>query len=183
MPTVLNKHRRGGFTLIELMIVVAILGILAAIAIPAFLGYVRRSKTSEASINVNNMFKGASSFYLTEQADPGLAATMSEHCTVAERSDDVITPGDEKQKGAGYTPESEFGRIGFTLADYAYFTYKIMGSTERCGNAPNASLYTFRAEGDLDADTERSTFDLAAGSDNVNQLYHARGFHIRNENE
>ena len=52
-----------GFTLIELMIVVAIIGILAAIAIPNFLKFQAKSKTSEARTNLAAIFTGETSYF------------------------------------------------------------------------------------------------------------------------
>jgi len=47
-----SKINRNGFTLVELMITVAILGILAAVAIPAYSNYVNRAKQSDAIIGL-----------------------------------------------------------------------------------------------------------------------------------
>jgi type IV pilus assembly protein PilA len=57
------KLRSKGFTLIELMIVVAIIGILAAIAIPNFIRFQARSKQSEAKSNLKSLFTAQRSYY------------------------------------------------------------------------------------------------------------------------
>jgi type IV pilus assembly protein PilE len=50
-------RKAGGFTLIELMIVVVIIGILAAIAFPSYQDYVRKSRRSDASIAINRVIQ------------------------------------------------------------------------------------------------------------------------------
>jgi type IV pilus assembly protein PilA len=58
----LHKNQKG-FTLIELMIVVAIIGILAAIAIPNFLSYQARARQSEARTNLGGLYTSEVSFF------------------------------------------------------------------------------------------------------------------------
>ena len=59
-----SRHAKRGFTLIELMIVVAIIGILAAVAIPAFMDYMKRSKKTEASLQLNKIGKNSKRAYI-----------------------------------------------------------------------------------------------------------------------
>lgn len=60
-----------GFTLIELMIVVAILGILAVVAVPALQKYMRRAKTAEAKTQLAKIYDSASSYFKAEHAERG----------------------------------------------------------------------------------------------------------------
>lgn len=64
-------HRQSGFTLIEVMIVVAVLGIIAAIAMPAFQGYQLRAKVSEGLLLFTNCRNQIQEVYLSGSDLPG----------------------------------------------------------------------------------------------------------------
>jgi type IV pilus assembly protein PilA len=67
-------RKQEGFTLIELMIVVAIIGILAAIAIPNFLQYQLKSRQSEAKVNLNAIKTSMIAFQAEKSCYIGIAS-------------------------------------------------------------------------------------------------------------
>lgn len=64
------KKREAGFTLIELMIAIAIIGVLAAIAVPAFSNYLARARVSEAIQYAESCKTGYVEFYATKGTLP-----------------------------------------------------------------------------------------------------------------
>ena len=186
----MNKllSKKEGFTLIELMIVVAIIGILAAIAIPAFVNYVKRSKTSEAGANLKSLFTGAAAYYERENwtqglVTPGNAAAASTHCTVdsVQPAGNWATTSPSSQKSVvdWSAQGASYGALNFGPADPLYFIYSITeipnGGTGICGTADSIAVYTFTANGDLDDDGTQSSFSLEVGSNEDNALYRAPG--------
>lgn len=65
---------QAGFTLIELMIVVAIIGILAAVAIPQYQNFTKKSKSSEAKIALDAIITSQAAFFAEQDA---FAATLA----------------------------------------------------------------------------------------------------------
>ena len=77
------KNIQKGFTLIELMIVIAIIGILAAIAIPAYQNYTIRSQVTEGLSLADGWKTSISEYYAQNGSFPSLAGTSGGPGTIA----------------------------------------------------------------------------------------------------
>ncbi len=90
-----GQKGKKGFTLIELMIVVAIIGILAAIAIPNFLRFQAKSKQSEAKTNLGGIFTAETSFFSENNRFGSLAEISWSPVGDAKYRYTVVNAGDD----------------------------------------------------------------------------------------
>ncbi len=157
------KNRKG-FTLIELMIVVAIIGILAAIAIPAFIKYVKQSKTSEAGLNLKTMGDGASAYYQTDHyTNAGIPIPEKQFPTGDSafgntgRSFPAAVPGGTKQAvNLAEWTNQPWKAMKFAIQKPHYYRYEYTPTND----AAAADSFVGNATGDLDDDGTNGIFRI-----------------------
>ncbi len=132
------------------MIVVAIIGILAAVAIPAFMDYMKRSKKTEASLQLNKIGKNSKRIYsetsaysvlpgaaLPTHGGVGCCGGANNHCAV---------------DTAGFAGDTGWKALDFQIDEPSLFYYAYTGT---------ATTFTALATGDLDCDGTPIIYTLA----------------------
>ena len=154
-----KNNQRRGFTLIELMIVVAIIGILAAIAIPNFIRYQLRSKTTEAKVVMGGIKTSQESFraeydnYAAIGQTPatGVSTTKVPWTVTAGR------PCDAACARNSTADCSQFQCIGYEPSGQVYYRYATARDVATTGLGLSAE-YTAGAIANLDGDSNNGQF-------------------------
>jgi len=133
-----------GFTLIELMIVVAIIAILAAIAIPNYLRYAMKSKTAEATTNLGAIRTGETAYYAENDKYKTCDATPTGGGL-------SVTP----VEWLGDPGVAEFADIGFEPDGWVRYLYQADAVPT---TTPDS--FTATATGDLDEKLPRAVYKI-----------------------
>jgi type IV pilus assembly protein PilA len=167
------KKLKQGFTLVELMIVVAIVGVLAVLAIYGVRKYIANSKTTEARNGLGQIAKDAATAFSKDSSNPAAMAIGTSTSFIYSLCDSTTpvpsagVPSATKYQsqpsdwGAGGTEAVganayHWQCLGFYVESPQYYEYTYVATQLTSDGA----TYTATARGDLNGDTVLSTFQI-----------------------
>lgn len=132
-------------------------GILAAVAIPGFVGYVRRAKTAEAVANVRAIATGVAAATTRERVVDGVVrfGVLPPGCP---RTPELVGP-----ERRAWTGSPCWEELGFVPTDPLYYAYEYAPD-------PDGRGFAVRARGDLDGDGVESLFELRGTVDPTGEV-------------
>jgi prepilin-type N-terminal cleavage/methylation domain-containing protein len=179
MVPLVRVRRAGGFTLVELMVVVAIIGVLASIAIPAFVMNARKAKSTEAFVQIRRVYLASRAYIMDARMGRGSSAQMNPQFPESEVTTPAGSccgfPGFKCPPDPSQWTSATWQALMFSVDDPHFFRYEY-DSTGAAG-AGAGSNFTMRAVGDLDCDGVYSTFEMYGIWSNADLDVHGSGFY------
>ncbi len=161
---------RPAFTLIELMISVAIIAVLAVTAVPQFTKYLRGAKAAEANMSLDMIRKGAAAYYAIPHTDAATGkrkpCQFPSNATITPKGasccvDALDTDNDERcDANPVHWDNPTWSAVRFGMSDAHYFQY----SFDSAGTLA-AARFIASSHADLDCDGLQSTFELGMNGD------------------
>ena len=165
-----NFRNTKGFTLIELMIVVAIIAILAVVAVPQFTKYMRSAKAAEANEMLDLIKKGSATYYTTPRVQEGTGTKIEcqfpgDVTTTPTGSSCCASGNDSDNDGRcdanpGNWNNTSWSALKFAITDQHYFQYRYQSSGFK-----GTAKFIANSHADLDCDGQLSTFQLVGKGD------------------
>lgn len=153
---------RAGFTLIELMIAVCIIGVLASVALPSYQRFMNEARASEGIEAIGSLYKGAVAYWERPLSGQGLAASGAGHCVVYPPGGPAVLPPfppTPEKRYADFAADPYFSALGFTRPDPGYFVLVAAGAVgvafglpTGCGSNDAEIAYGFMAACDMNGD-------------------------------
>jgi type IV pilus assembly protein PilA len=166
------RRTAAAFTLIELMIVVAIVGILAVLATYGVRKYIAQSKAAEATNSLGNMANAAVAVYESQETNPNTAVlalgstlgfdhVMCKGASASVPATKGLIAGRKYQSSWGdwttdAAGDSGFACLKFTMDQPQYYMYSYVTK----GSASPGDTFTGTANGDLSGDGILSTYSI-----------------------
>jgi type IV pilus assembly protein PilA len=180
-----------GFTLVELMIVVAIIGILAATAVPAFIKYIRRAKTTEAAMNLRKLFDSTVAYYNSDRAAsngtilakqfPGAVSWNPTQGACCSQTGQKCAPAVALWQTAWAS--GTFMALNFSIDDPFYYSYETQASGASPPGSAKGDIYQLQATGDLNCNQTYSLYQRTATIDSNYAINGGSGLFIVNDIE
>ena len=150
-----NLKKLSGFTLIELMVVVCIVGLLASVGLTSFTKYIKMAKTVEAHESLYKLRLGAREYYVVDHWNSKGKLVPKQFPSTVKN-----VPGTGPCCHRCLTPNQEWISGGwnsllFSLGEAHFYQYRFVGIGTNFG-----ANYRAYAMGDLDCDKVLSTFEI-----------------------
>jgi prepilin-type N-terminal cleavage/methylation domain-containing protein len=172
-----SAGKRDGFSLLELMTVVAIVGVLSAVAIPTFSNYIYKSRTAEATefLGVIRLreesYRAEFGVYcptIDPNSAPNSVSSLGTHGNL------VPNPDSSRRNAVAFTSTTPWLQLGARPTGPVRFGYGVAAGVPADApsslgwNTANSDFwFVARAVGDLDADNTFATFEIYSPTKNI----------------